>query len=113
MQNCNNVNRFFVDKIYKNTVDFGLFPISWAFKSVNANQPSYLNKGMLFFFAPFFFEAAATTIALASVVLIPSLIAHAIALVTAALIDISQQQPVQLNNRQFQNFHTNNFAASY
>jgi hypothetical protein len=112
MQNCNNVNRFFVNKIYKKTVDLALFPISWASEPLKPNKPSYLEIGMLFLLAPLILEAAVTTVLFLSAVMIPSVIAHAIALATAALIDICQQQ--KLNNRELPNLHSHNVvAASY
>lgn len=86
MKNFNEVNTFFKDKCYKNLIDFGLLPISWAFDL--PNNADYTKKAILFFLSPLFIEALSATIALASALIIPTLIIHAIAAVFAGLKDV-------------------------
>lgn len=96
--NFNDVNSFFANKVYKNLIDFGLAPISWAFSDLPNNQ-SYTKKALLWAFAPVFFSLAAITIELTASVVFPAFIIHLIAATVAFLSDILNDNGPQ---RQYQ-----------
>jgi hypothetical protein len=96
MQNYHHVNQFFSDYIYKPSLNFALFPISWAFPLAN-DDPSLFKKALFVTFAPLFLESTALTCAIALSIISSAMIIHAIAAVTAGLIDICSEP--ELNNR--------------